>query len=325
MGDALNVLVLMGGTSAERQVSLNTGAAVAPALEAAGHNVATYDLNPAAGRTILDLVASPGFKSADVTFIALHGGEGEDGRIQAMLELVGMPYTGSGVRASALCMDKSVSKTIFKYHGIITPPWSCLWGSDASPEKGRGAVDGLGGLPVVVKPVDQGSTIGISIVRDMGGLEAAIGLARKYSAGVLFEKYIAGRELSVPIIGEQVFPIIEIKPKRGFYDYERKYTKGMTIYDCPAAIGDAVARRIEDQAMRAFRILGCEGFARADLRLAEDGTPYLLEMNTIPGMTETSLVPMGAKARGVSFTQLVDLIVSYALAASKVEDCRTGG
>jgi D-alanine-D-alanine ligase len=315
----------MGGKSAERQVSLDTGAAVAPALEAAGHNVTTYDLNPASGRGILDLVASACFKSADVTFIALHGGEGEDGRIQAMLELAGMPYTGSGMRASALCMDKSVSKTIFKHHGIITPPWSCLWGSEASLENGKCAADDLGGLPVVVKPVDQGSTIGVTIVWNLDELGGAIGLAREYSAGVLLEKYIAGRELSVPIVGEQVFPIIEIKPKRGFYDYKRKYTKGMTVYDCPAGIDGTIARRIEDQAMQAFRILGCEGFARVDLRLAEDDTPYFLEMNTIPGMTETSLVPMGAKARGVSFTQLVDRIVSYALGASKVEDCRTGG
>jgi D-alanine-D-alanine ligase len=312
----VNVLVLMGG---------NTGKAVAQGLEAANHSVTTYDLDPPSGRDVLHLVNSPAIKSADVAFIALHGGEGEDGRIQALLELIDVPYTGSGVRASAVCMDKSLTKIMLERHGIITPPWVCLWGEDAGLPAGKDAVDRLGGLPTVVKPVDQGSTIGVTIVGTMEQLGRAITLARKYSAGVLFEKYIPGKELSVAIVGDEVFPVIEIKPKQGFYDYERKYTKGMTIYECPAGIDRDVARAIEADAMKAFKIVGCEGFARVDLRLADDGTPYFLELNTIPGMTETSLVPMGAKARGVSFSQVVDRIVSYALAGSKRRQCGTGG
>ena len=180
-------------------------------------------------------------------------------------------------------------------------------------------------MPVVVKPVDQGSTIGITIVERWEDLEAAIRLAQTYSPSVLFEKYIEGRELSVPIIEDEVYPVIEIKPKEGFYDYQRKYTKGMTVYDCPADVPEDVRLRIESEALKAYRILGCEGFGRVDLRLGDDGVPYFLEVNTIPGMTETSLVPMGAGARGLSFPRLVDRITLYALKKADSQSPRAGG
>ncbi|MFH1311815.1 MAG: D-alanine--D-alanine ligase [Candidatus Eisenbacteria bacterium] len=321
----MTVLVLMGGMSTERDVSLSTGAAVATALVAAGHSAPMYDLDPRAGRDVFDLVTSHVLRDADVVFIALHGGEGEDGRIQAMLDLLGIPYTGSGVRASALCMDKAVSKIIFERHGIPTPEWYCIKGDSVDPDAAMQAISGIGGLPIVVKPNDQGSTIGISIVKALGELEAAIRLAQRYSTCVILEKYIGGRELSVPIVGDEVFPVVEIRPKQGFYDYERKYTKGMTHYECPAPIGDDLSRKIQDDAVKAYEVLGCDGFGRVDVRLDEDDIPYFLEINTIPGMTETSLVPMAAKARGMSFPELIDRITSLALMTAGVKNQKSGG
>ncbi len=324
-GVEVKVLVLMGGMSAEREISLSTGRAVARGLADAGYAVDIYDLDPGAGRDILDLINSPVLADAGVVFIALHGGEGEDGRIQALLELLGKPFTGSGVRSSAVCMDKAISKTIFDKHGIGTPAWTHLMDDVADIETVKKAVSGVGGLPVVVKPVDQGSTIGISIVRRMCDLESAIALARQYSPGLILEEYIEGKELSVPIIEDQVYPVIEIKPREGFYDYERKYTRGMTLYDCPADIDEGVYRMIQAASIKAYRVLGCESFARVDLRLSPDNEPYFLEVNTVPGMTETSLVPMGAEAMGISFPQLVDRITLYALKKAGINSQRTGG
>jgi len=242
-----------------------------------------------------------------------------------MLDLLGIPYTGSGVRASAICMDKAVSKIIFERHGIPTPAWASIEGDSEGPDAARQAISDIGGLPVVVKPNDQGSTIGISIVQAPEELEAAIRLAERYSRCVILEKYIDGRELSVPIVGDEVFPVVEIKPKQGFYDYERKYTKGMTLYECPARIGDDLSRKIQDDAVKAYEVLGCDGFGRVDLRLGEDNVPYFLEVNTIPGMTETSLVPMAAKARGMTFPELIDRITSLALTTAGVKNQKSGG
>ena len=305
-------MVLMGGSSTEREISLKSGEAIARGLAVAGHKVATYDLNPGAGRGALRLAASAELARADLVFLALHGGEGEDGRIQALLELAGKPYTGSGVRASAICMDKVATKIILEYYGVATPAWAYVSADLAEAWRDDGAVAALG-LPVVVKPVDQGSSIGLTIAGEPGQIEPAVRLALKYSRGVVFEKYIAGRELSVPIVGEEVFPIVEIKPKQGFYDYERKYTKGATDYRCPAEIDPELGESIQADSLRAYRACGCEGFARVDFRLGVDGVAYFLEINTIPGMTETSLVPMGAKARGVTFERLVDAIAAQGL------------
>lgn len=304
------VLVLMGGSSTEREISLKSGEAIARGLAAAGHTVATYDLNPGAGRGALALAASRELAGAEVVFLALHGGEGEDGRIQALLELAGKPYTGSGVRASAICMDKAATKIILGYHGVATPAWAYLVADGALAWPRDRAVAALG-LPVVVKPVDQGSSIGLTIAQGEDEIGPAVSLALRYSRGVVFEKYIAGRELSVPIVGEEVYPIVEIKPKQGFYDYQRKYTKGMTDYQCPAAIDAGLSASIQADSLKAYAACGCEGFARVDFRLGPDGVAYCLEINTIPGMTETSLVPMGARARGVTFEQVVDRIAAH--------------
>jgi D-alanine-D-alanine ligase len=321
----LDILVLMGGASPEREVSLNSGKAVARVLRASGHTVVIYDLNPSEGRDVFDLVGSSSLKGAEVVFIALHGGEGEDGRIQALLDLAGVPYTGSGILASAVCMDKSISKMVFERYGIPTAPWVHLRNPREDVADVRQAISGIGGLPIVVKPVDQGSTIGVSIVHDNGDLQSAIDLAHKYSPRLILEKYIAGRELSVSIVGDEVFPVVEILPREGFYDYHRKYTQGMTDYQCPAILADDVALKIQQDAMQGYKALGCEGFGRVDLRLGEDGIPYFLEVNSIPGMTETSLVPMAAEAGGVSFAELIDRITSYALKKAGMQNPNTGG
>jgi D-alanine-D-alanine ligase len=195
-----------------------------------------------------------------------------------------------------------------------------LEGEAATAEAAGQVIPGIGGWPIVVKPNDQGSTIGISIVEAHERLDAAIRLAQQYSGCVILEKYIEGRELSVPIVGDEVFPVVEIRPKEGFYDYERKYTKGMTLYECPAPIGDDLSRRIQDDALKAYEVLGCDGFGRVDVRLSEDDMPYFLEVNTIPGMTETSLVPMAAKAKGMSFPELIDRITSLALTTAGIRN-----
>jgi D-alanine-D-alanine ligase len=304
----------MGGMSTEREISLKTGAAVAGGLEGAGHSVSVYDLSSEPGHGVRDLVVSDGLAECDVVFLALHGGEGEDGRIQALLDLMGKPYTGSGVLASALCMDKTLSKILFERHGIPTAAWFGISAGEA-PEAAPARIASIGGFPTVVKPVDQGSSVGITIVRDESGLTGGIALAEKYSGRLIFERYIPGRELSVAIVGDEVFPVIEIVPEDGFYDYERKYTKGKSSYHCPAEIDVELSRRISTQSLAAFRAMGCEGFARVDLRLGEDGDPYFLEINTIPGMTETSLVPMGAAVSGYSFSELVEKIVTEAMAS----------
>ncbi len=320
----MKVLVLLGGMSTEREISLKTGAAVAAGLGDAGHDVSIYSLSQRPGHGVRDFVTSGELAASDVVFIALHGGEGEDGRIQALLDLLGKPYTGSGVLASALCMDKALSKILFERYNIATPAWF-----EISSTGARGGslerIPGIGGFPTVVKPVDQGSSVGISIIEDESGLEAGIALAETYSRRLVFERYVPGRELSVGIVGEQVFPVIEIIPVGGFYDYERKYTKGRSSYQCPADIDDALSRRISDEAYAAYKALGCEGFARVDLRLGEDGVPYFLEINTIPGMTETSLVPMGAAASGYSFSALVDRIVGEAMGDPGIAGSKAGG
>ncbi len=319
----MKILVLMGGSSSEREVSLSTGASVARGLRSKGHEVVEYDLNPHEGRDIADLLNHL-TNAIDVVFIALHGGAGENGTIQAFLELLNVPYTGSGVRSSAICMDKIATKIFFEHHAIATPPWFSVkedFDSKAIVER----IEGIGGFPIVVKPSDQGSTIGVSIVHGLESLGEAIDLAHRYSPRVLFERYIYGRELSVPILDKAALPIVEIRPKEGFYDYTRKYTKGMTTYHCPAPLEESLTLSIQQEALKAYEILGCNDFARVDLRLDENGVAYFLEINTIPGMTETSLVPMAAQAAGIGFADLVEQIVEGAIGRALAVRHKSGG
>ena len=321
----MNILILVGGESAEREVSLDSGRAVAIALRGAGHEVLAIDAGNSreelemltAGELQAKAVVSgevqasgevPGkLADFDCVFIALHGGSGEDGTLQALLDLAGVCYTGSGVQASALAMDKYRSKLVFNALGIPTPR-QFFFGRKAEALTVRDDWP----LPLVVKPNAQGSTVGLSIVREADELDAALELAAKYDTHLLIEEYIPGRELTVAVLGDQALPVVEIIPRSGFYDYRAKYAAGKTEYICPAELSDSVARAAQQHALTAFHGIGCRGYARVDFRLADDNNLYCLEINTLPGMTDTSLVPKAAAATGISFAQLLERIIELA-------------
>ncbi len=342
--------MLLGGTSAEREISLRTGGGIAHALRARGHDVTAIDtadgtVLPAgmeSGRPLPAVEASgsgsggPGahgaagasdarpvlrehvdlgnavVRDADLVFLALHGGAGEDGTLQALLDLAGKAYTGSGMLASAAAMDKALSKRLFEQAGIPTPPWRLYRRRDGD-QPDVAAVSAVGGFPVVIKPNDEGSTFGLTIVRDASGLAPAFEEALRYSNNVLLEAFIPGRELTVAVLGDEPLPLVEICPKSGLYDYESKYTPGKSEYFCPADLPDELTLLIQELSVLACRVLDTAGVARVDFRLAPDGTPHCLEVNTIPGMTQTSLVPMAARAAGLSFEDLCERIAQLAL------------
>lgn len=285
----------MGGISTERDISLRSGQAVYNALIEKGYNAIPIDVGRDVVRRLME-------EEIDVAFIVLHGRYGEDGTIQGLLEVMGIPYTGSGVLASAMALDKVVSKKVFIFHGIPTPEFRVVKGSEPSTP------DSYIGLPLVVKPASQGSTIGVTVVKEEGGLKAAFEEAWRYGDTVLVERYIEGREITVGILNGKVLPIIEIRPKEGIYDYKAKYTPGMTEYIVPVRLGDRVEERVKEIALKAYQALGCRGVARVDMILAWE-TPYVLEVNTIPGMTELSLIPKAAASSGIGFSDLVEEIL----------------
>jgi D-alanine-D-alanine ligase len=332
----MKVAVLMGGRSSEREISLRTGQGVAQALRNLGHDVTSVDAadgavleagqeeSTARSReavlalpvsAMLAAVQSAPVRDADVVFIALHGTYGEDGTIQAALELAGKTYTGSGVLASAIAMDKAMSKRVFEREAIPTPQWVVL---ESGVPGSNVDTSLLGGYPLVVKPNAEGSTVGLTIVKHPSELNAALEKAGRHDAQILIEQYIDGREMTVAVVGEEAYPVVEIEPKSGFYDYEAKYTKGMTTYTCPAELDKDDARLLRELAVECAGVLGCRGVVRVDFRINEDGDPFVLEVNTVPGMTPTSLVPMAAKAKGVSYDQLVGRIVDMAVADAKL-------
>jgi len=290
----------MGGASAERAVSLNTGEAIVKACKAIGHIVIPITLEDSLEPLI------PELKQVDLVFNALHGGQGENGVIQGFFESLRIPYTGSGPLSSALCMDKHFSKSIAHHNGILTPFWQCV--------KSAGERINSGGLeyPLVVKPNDQGSTVGISIVRREEDLQPAIESALHYSESAIIENFIPGRELTVTILGDEVYPIVEIIPSHEVYDYECKYTQGLTEYVCPACLSNEETEEIQKTAMNIFRLFNCRHYGRVDFRLDAHGKAWFLEVNTLPGMTATSLVPKAAKAGGISFEELVHKIITEA-------------
>ena len=327
----MKVALLMGGRSSEREISLRTGRGIAQALRNLGHEVLAIDaangrLLPSGeeeegampAEAVSRLPASStsaiahvdAVNEAEVVFVALHGGAGEDGTVQALLELAGRPYTGSGVLASALAMNKAMSKRIFEHEGIPTPRWVLVRAGESRP-----LIDtlALGGYPLVVKPNAEGSTVGLTVVTRPDDLPEALALAARYGPEVLIEEFIPGRELTVAVLGDEALPIVEIRPHGGHYDYESKYTAGKTDYFCPADLPAPLAARIRELGVAATRALGCRGVTRADLRLSPRNEPYVLEVNTIPGMTPTSLVPMAAKAAGMSYDQLVARMIDLAL------------
>lgn len=303
----MRIALLLGGPSSEREVSLKTGAAVARVLEEEGLDVVKVDV----GEDLDELVDALNRIKPHVVFIALHGRFGEDGVIQGVLEYMGIPYTGSGVMASALAMNKVASKRLFSYHGIPVPRYS-VFRREGWTLPGEVPLDSLN-YPLVVKPAAEGSTIGVSLVKEEGELESAIQRAYDYGDTVLVEEYIEGRELTVGILGDEPLPVVEIVPKGGFYDYKAKYTPGMTRYEVPAQLSQETFIITQRMALLAHRALGCKDVSRVDFRLSLDGTPYALEVNTIPGMTETSLLPKAAKAAGISFRELVLRILESAL------------
>lgn len=300
-----NIVVLMGGPSAEREVSLNTGKAILAALIENGYHAVGVDLDP------LHLVDQLKAAKCDIVFNAIHGKYGEDGVLQGALELMGIPYTGSGVLANAMAMDKGVSKQIFNAGGISTPRSKTYNQAQVNAALIEEITKEFS-IPVVVKACAQGSSIGVTIVEDKADLKAAVQDAFKYSETVLVEEFIKGRELTVAVWGKEhkeALPIIEIVPHSGKYDYQSKYTKGATEYLVPAKLDDSVAKNIQEMAVKAFNALGCAGIARVDVMLGEDNVAYVLEVNTVPGMTATSLVPKAAKAVGIEFAALCERLL----------------
>lgn len=309
-----HVCVLYGGRSLERDISMSTGRRVIRALESRGYRVTGIDVDESLVRRLLEL-------RPDLVFIAMHGKGGEDGTVQELLEILGLPYTGSGVPASIQGMDKVLTKHLLLAEGIPTPPFHAF--NDAAFRE-LGAKDTLSliaedlGLPVVVKPAAQGSAMGISFVVEAGELPRAMVSALSFDRKVLLEKFVRGRELAVSLLGDggeaRVLPIVEVIPSSGhtFYDFDSRYVAGETDFVVPADLAPGVAAEVERVSLATYRTLGCRGFGRVDMLLDDTDVPWVLELNTIPGLTETSTMPMAAEAAGLSFEDLVVQITESA-------------
>jgi len=296
-GKKRTVGVLMGGRSAEREVSLRTGAAVRGALRRLGERAVAID-------ACAELPRALARRGVDVAFIALHGRGGEDGTVQGLLECLGIPYTGAGVLASALAMDKKQSKLLFGALGIPTPDFEVF----TREERSRARLARLA-PPVVVKPTNEGSSVGMTVVRSRAGLARALARAFRHDPEAIAERYLPGREFTVGVLDDEALPAVEVRPRSGLYDYRSKYTAGRTEYLAPAPIGARQAARLGALAVAAHRALGCRGASRVDFRLDGRGRASVLEVNTIPGMTETSLLPKAAAAAGIGFDELVARIL----------------
>ncbi|MFN3598872.1 MAG: D-alanine--D-alanine ligase [Aquificaceae bacterium] len=287
----MKVVVLMGGRSKEREISLKSGQAVLKALQEMGYDAIAMDLEE-------DLCQRLSQIKPHKVFIALHGTYGEDGRVQGLLDLLGIPYVGAGVLGSAIAMDKDITKKILSFHGIKVPNWVCLrtieeikWDS----------------FPAVVKPADQGSSVGLFVVQEEKELKVALEEGFKVSKKVMVEEFIEGRDFTVGILKDQALPPIEIKPKKGIYDFESKYTKGMTEYIFSE--DKDLNEKLQAIALKAHQYLELKDFSRVDFRVSKEGMPYLLEVNTIPGMTELSLFPMACQKAGIDFKKMLEVLL----------------
>ncbi len=300
MKDFGKVGVLLGGRSAEREVSLKSGNAVLAALKSRGVDAHAFDT----GKRNLDELFDENF---DRVFIALHGRYGEDGTMQGALELMGIPYTGSGVMASALAMDKWRTKLMWLSAGISTPEYALL-----DEHTNYEQVAEKLGFPIFVKPAREGSSIGMSKVNTVAELEKAYQLAVKFDALVLAEQFIEGSEYTAAILGEEPLPLIRLETPRTFYDYEAKYLLNDTRYLCPCGLPEEQEKAIQAQALKAFQVIGCRGWGRADVMIDKSGVAYFLEINTSPGMTDHSLVPMAARGKNIAFDELVVQILELA-------------
>lgn len=335
----MNIAVIAGGNSPERNVSLASGKAVAAALASRGHHVVAID--PARGRDAvvnpehvevpsgpptteelasmpvsryLDAIALSVWDEVDVAFSVLHGKNGEDGLMQALLQARGVRFTGSSIMGCALTMDKAQTKIVFSAVGVPTPRWTLLTRDEEPDIEHLREIRSTFSNGIVVKPNDQGSTVGMTIMREpnLDDIESAVREAWKYCETALVEEYIDGRELTVAVVGTEALPIVEIIPDGGFYDYEHKYTKGMSTYVCPAELDDELTSFIQNLAVTAHRACGCAGYSRIDFRLDDEFQPWCLEVNTLPGMTSTSLVPKAAAAAGITFEDLCEKIIELA-------------
>jgi D-alanine-D-alanine ligase len=304
----MKVVVLKGGSSLEREVSLRSAARVEDAISALGHEAVGIDVGQG-------LVAQLRDERSDVVFIALHGPGGEDGTVQELLEILDLPYTGPGVAACALCMDKVAAKHAIRAADIPTPDWAAF---NATAFRELGAADTLEeievrlGFPLVVKPASQGSSLGVEFAASRAEVPQALVAAFSYDDRVLLERYVQGRELAVSVLGGEALPIVEAIPRdQDFFNFEARYEIGRTDYVCPAELSDEQTRRVHELATGTYETLGCSGFARVDLMLGEAG-PQVLEVNAIPGLTDTSLFPMAAEAAGIDFAELVERILASA-------------
>jgi D-alanine-D-alanine ligase len=307
------LVVLRGGTSMERDISLVTGGRIQHALERLGHEVHPLDIEDSTTEALMEL-------APEAAFVCLHGPGGEDGTVQALLETLGIPYTGSGPLSSIRCMDKDYAKRAVQAAGIPTPPFRTFFRRAMNEMGAAAALDTAAdsvGHPLVVKPAREGSSFGLSRVEEPKGLLDAVYEAFGYDAKILLERWVDGTEVSVPILepaGEEpkVLGLVEIRPREGAYNFEAKYTPGATDFAIPAEIPPEAAARLEEIALTVYRILGCSGFARVDT-IVEDGTPWFLDVKTVPGFTETSTFPLAAETAGLSFEQLVETILDTTL------------
>ena len=333
----MKIAILCGGISLERNVSLAGGKAVNDALYKLGHLPIMFD--PALGKdailnssnipiidtppsiedlkqykikNFIDCFNIPLWDKIEMAFVVMHGKYGEDGVIQALLEARGIPYTGSGVKANAIGIDKNTSKLLFVSSGLTVPQWFPVRPRYYEDYDYLKAIRAELGKRIVIKPNDQGSSVGISIIEDgnIDEIMKAVKNAAQYSDLVIAEKYIEGREITVGVINGQVLPVVEIITNEGYYDYQHKYQKGHTSYECPANLPEDIAEFAQNMALTAYYAIGCEGFARVDFRLNDDGVPFVIEINTIPGFTATSLIPMAAKEVGYDFEQLCQHIIN---------------
>ena len=301
----MKIAVVLGGASSEKDISLLTGLSITEALSS------KYDIEVIHISSDISILPEK-LLGANLVFNALHGGIGENGDIQAFFDLHHISYCGSSAKASRLAMDKHLSKLIAKTESIPTPKWILVKSDNFSTQllnQNSIKFD----FPYIVKPADEGSTVGLSLINNVSKIEDAINLAGKYSTNILIEEYIPGRELTVGILGSKVLPIIEIISDNELYDYDCKYTKGKSQYKVPAELPGKVARKIQDDALKIYKALGCRHYGRIDFRLNEKNEHYFLEINTLPGMTSTSLLPMAAQAAGLDFPDLADTIIKIAM------------
>jgi len=328
----ITVGLLLGGASSERAVSKHSAEGVLDALRLLNYNVvlidpaygdnqpqteaeyfAGCDCSPLSSSNYIDAINSNQFSNVDVVFNALHGSWGEDGKVQSLLEFKKILYTGSGILASAASMDKHITKSIIRHSGVSTADWFLVEKGKFNIEEIKKNVGVKLIFPLVVKPNDQGSAIGLSICKNAEELEEGVELAFQFSKNILIEQYIGGYEVTVGIIENKVLPVLEIKPKHSYYDYECKYTDGMSEYEVPAKFPKEVCELLQSQALLAYNSVGCKNYGRIDFRLDKNYNPFCLEINTLPGLTSTSLLPKAAKADGISFEQLIDRIIKNSL------------